>query len=49
MVTLNMGPLALGPRRVHLALMYEWYAAGLPSGRPTATLRPSLFLDFPFG
>lgn len=24
MVTLDMGPLALGPRRVHLALMYEW-------------------------
>ena len=24
MVTLNMGPLALGPRWVHLALMYEW-------------------------
>ena len=24
MVTLDMGPLALGPCRVHLALMYEW-------------------------
>ncbi|XP_078327730.1 uncharacterized protein LOC144623224 [Crassostrea virginica] len=24
MVTLHMGPLALGPRRVHLTLMYEW-------------------------
>ena len=24
MLTLDFGPLALGPRRVHLALMYEW-------------------------
>ena len=24
MVTLDMGPLALGPRRLHLTLMYEW-------------------------
>ena len=24
MITFDMGPLALGPRRVHLALMYEW-------------------------
>lgn len=33
-----MGLIALGPRRVHLALMYEWMAAGLPSGRPTTII-----------
>ena len=24
MLTIDYGPLALGPRRVHLALLYEW-------------------------
>ena len=24
MLTIDFGPLALGPRRVHLALLYEW-------------------------
>ena len=24
MLTIDFGPLALGPRRVHLALLYKW-------------------------
>ena len=31
MVSFDMGPLALGHRRVHLALMYKWLTVGLPS------------------
>ena len=46
MVTLDLGPMATGPRWVPLALMYEWQVAGLPFGHPTVILRPGLSLDY---
>ena len=46
MMTLDLGPMATGPRRVHLSLMYEWMVAGLPFGHPTAILRPGLSLNY---
>ena len=42
----DLVPMATGPLRVHLSLMYEWYVAGLPFGHPTVILRPGLSLNY---